>query len=98
MIINIKDKTTQDIYDGVNSKKSRKIPVELHSKCRRLLDQLNASFDIDDMRIPPGNMLEALTGNLNEYWSVRINNQWRIIFKWDEDNSNALDVFIGDYH
>lgn len=96
MIESIANKCTQDIYDGVNSKQARKIPRDLHSKSRRLLDQINAAPSIDLLRIPPSNRLEKLKGDLSDYWSLRINDQWRIIFQWE--NGNALNVEIVDYH
>ena len=98
MITSFSDKITHDIYDGINSKKTRKIPLQLHDKARRLMDQLNASNNIDDMKIPPGNNLEPLIGKLSGFWSVRINKQWRLIFKWDELKTSAYDIYIDDYH
>ena len=86
----------RDIFDGVNSKQARRIPRELHLKARRLLDQINAAPNIDFLRIPPSNRLEKLKGDLNDYWSLRINDQWRIIFQWE--NGNAMSVEIVDYH
>ncbi|MCB0419856.1 MAG: type II toxin-antitoxin system RelE/ParE family toxin [Bdellovibrionales bacterium] len=96
MIESIKGKTTQDIFDGVNSKVARKVPKELHERARDLLDALNAITKVDDLKTPPSNRLHKLKGDLKEFWSVSINNQWRIIFKWD--GSNAIDVEITDYH
>ena len=96
MIINFKSKCAHDIYDGINSKLSRQIPRELHAKIRRLLDQINAAPTIDTLKMPPGNKLEKLKGNFQSFWSLRINNQWRIIFRWI--NTDALDVDIVDYH
>ncbi|MCP5464217.1 MAG: type II toxin-antitoxin system RelE/ParE family toxin [Deltaproteobacteria bacterium] len=96
MIVSIRAGLTQDIFDGKNSKQARKLDAMLHSKAQRLLDQINAAPSIEVLRVPPGNRLEKLTGNLKNYWSVRINNQWRIIFKWE--NNNAHDVCIIDYH
>lgn len=89
MIRNFENKIAEDIFDGVSSRPSRKIPIELHSKIRRLFDQINAATHIETLRIPPGNNLEKLKGNLKDYWSVRANKQWRIIFKWE--NGDALD-------
>lgn len=80
MLRTIADKTTQDIYDGTNSRYARKAPKELHEKARRLLDQINAAPTVEFLRIPPGNRLEKLKGELTGYWSLRINNQWPIIF------------------
>ncbi len=96
MIKKFADKATADIYDGANSKYARKIPEELHSRARRLLDQLNASPNLEFLRIPPGNRLEKMSGNFEEFWSVRINDQWRIIFQWSKNN--AYNVKITDYH
>ncbi len=96
MIFNFSTKTAQDIYDGENSRHARKLPGRLHSKARRLLDQLNAITQIDTLRIPPSNHLEKLKGNLKDYWSLRINDQWRIIFRWNGEH--VVDVDIVDYH
>ena len=92
MLTSITNQTTQDIYDGISSKKARKIPEFLHSKACRLMDQLDAAETLEDMKIPPGNRFEPLSGD------VRINKQWRVIFKWDEAQNNAYDVYMGDYH
>lgn len=96
MLRTIADKTTQDVYDGVNSRYARKVPKELHGKARRLLDQLNAAPSVEFLRIPPSNRLEKLKGDLAGYWSLRINGQWRIIFHWE--GNDAHDVQIVDYH
>ena len=96
MIKNIADKTTRDVYDGTNSKQSRRLPGELHPKTRRLLDQINAAPSIDFLRVPPGNRLEKLSGDMETYWSVRINDQWRIVFRWSD--GDAYDVRITDCH
>lgn len=96
MIRTIKGKTTQDIYDGINSRQARRIPREIHDKAARLLDQIDAAPSLDFLRVPPSNRLEKLRGDWAGYWSLRINDQWRIIFRWE--NSDALDVEIIDYH
>lgn len=96
MIRNIRGKTTQDIYDGTNSRQARRVARELHDKVRRLLDQIDAAPNLDFLRIPPSNRLEKLRGGLAGYWSLRINDQWRIIFRWED--KDALDVEITDYH
>jgi len=96
MIKNLTGKTTKDIYNGIDSRYARQIPRELHGKICRLLDQLNAVMQLDTLRVPPSNNLEKLKGGLSDYWSLRINKQWRVIFKWIENN--AYDVEIVDYH
>jgi len=96
MIRNITGRTTQDIYDGINSRHARKLPSELHQKARRLLDQINAAVRVEILNSPPGNRLEKLRGDLVGYWSLRINDQWRVIFRWE--GADALNVEILDYH
>lgn len=96
MIKGFSNKTTQDIYDGTNSKYSRKLPRELHQKTRRLLDQIKAAPELAILQIPPGNRLEKMSGKLKGFWSIRINEQWRIIFRWLKND--AYDVKITDYH
>lgn len=96
MIRNFQSRVAKDIFDGINSHITRKIPLALHDKIRRLFDQINAATRVETLRIPPGNNLEKLKGNLKNYWSIRVNMQWRVIFKWE--NGEALDVDILDYH
>jgi proteic killer suppression protein len=96
VIKSIKGKATQDIFDGVNSKAARKVPIELHERARDLLDAINAIARVDDLKVPPSNRLHKLKGSLKDFWSASINDQWRIVFKWDD--KNAIDVEIIDYH
>jgi toxin HigB-1 len=96
VIESIKGKATQNIYDGIKSKAARKVPIELHERARDLLDALNAITKIDDLKSPPSNRIHKLKGDLEGYWSISINSQWRIIFKWD--GTNAHHVEITDYH
>ncbi len=93
MIKEFGDKESEKIWNGIRSKK---LPNEIQNVARRKLRMINNSQNINDLRIPPANRLEKLKGNMNEYHSIRINNQWRIIFKWE--NNDAYDVKIVDYH
>ena len=93
MITSFGSKQTEKIWNGVQV---RKIPLEIQSAGRRKMRMLNNSQDILDLRIPPSNRLEKLGGKLKEYYSIRINKQWRIIFQWE--NGNASEVEILDYH
>ena len=93
MVITFGSKETEKIWNGIRVKK---MPSEIQNIGRRKLRMLNNSQDIADLRIPPSNRLEKLTGNLKEYYSIRINRQWRIIFIWN--NGNASEVKIVDYH
>lgn len=93
MIKNFGNKETEKIWEGIPS---RKLPSEIQHIARRKLRMINNAQDINDLRIPPANHLEKLSGNLLGFYSIRINKQWRIIFKWKTDH--ALEVEIIDYH
>ncbi len=96
MITSFGDKATSDLFNGIRSRQSRKLPNQIHEIALYKLDVINAAQALDDLRSPPGNRLEALRGELKGFHSIRINNQWRIIFRWSENN--ASDVQIIDYH
>jgi proteic killer suppression protein len=93
MIVSFGSKETKKIWEG---ERAKGFPIELQGMARRKLRMLNNSQNIADLQIPPSNKLEKLKGDLKEYYSIRINNQWRIIFKWDK--GNASDVEMVDYH
>ena len=93
MIVSFADKNTQKIWEGLRVKS---LPTEIQEIGRRKLRMLNNSVDINDLMIPPSNRLEKLKGNFKNHFSIRINNQWRLVFKWN--NGNASDVTIIDYH
>jgi proteic killer suppression protein len=93
MIISFGDKATKKIWEG---ERVKGFPTEIQEIARRKLRMLNNSQDLTDLMIPPSNRLEKLKGNLKDFYSIRINNQWRIIFKWN--NGNAEQVEIIDYH
>lgn len=96
MVKSFSSKLAEDIFHGIDSKHSRKLPRQLLGKARRKLDQLNAATLLDTLRVPPGNKLRKLEGNLSEYWRIKIDKQWAVIFKWD--NGLAIDADIIDYH
>ena len=93
MIISFGSKDTEKVWNGI---RIRKPSIELQEIARRKLRMLNNSISLNDLRIPPSNRLEKLSGRLRDYYSIRINDQWRIIFKWNKNNAN--DVEIIDYH
>ena len=64
----------------------------------RKLQMLKAAHELRDLRIPPGNRLEALKGDLQGHWSIRVNQQWRLVFRWDDEAKEAVDVRFCDYH
>jgi proteic killer suppression protein len=93
MITSFGSKETRKIWDG---ERAKSFSIEIQEVARRKLRMLNNSQNIADLQIPPSNKLEKLKGNLKDYYSIRINNQWRIIFIWNE--GNASEVEIVDYH
>lgn len=93
MIKTFGDNESKKIWNGIRSKK---LPNEIQDVARRKFRMLNNAQDVNDLRIPPANRLEKLKGNLEDYYSIRINNQWRIIFQWL--NNDSYDVKIVDYH
>jgi proteic killer suppression protein len=86
---------TRDIWNGVNSK-ARHIPRELWPIVRRKLDQIDAVTRLDDLKVPPGNRLHALAGDLRGFHAVRVNDQYRIVFRFE--GADAFDVRCTDYH
>ena len=93
MIQSFGSKETEKIWNGIRVKK---MPLEIQSVGRRKLRMLNNSQDVKDLKIPPSNRLEKLSGDLKNFYSIRINKQWRIIFKWE--SGNAFQTEIIDYH
>ena len=93
MIVSFGDKTTQKIWDGEWVKS---FSTDIQEITRRKLRMLNNSVDIKDLMIPPSNRLEKLKGRLKDFYSIRVNDQWRIIFRWE--NGNAYNVELIDYH
>jgi len=86
-------KETEKIFQG---RRSRHLPPDIQTRARRRLVQLENAQGINDMRVPPSNRLEQLSGQMAGRWSVRINQQWRLLLRWE--GGNALDVQIIDYH
>ena len=96
MIRTLADDTTRDILNGVNTKAARRIPHALWPVVRRKLDQIDAVTRLEDLKVPPGNRLHALAGDLRGWHAVRVNDQHRIIFRFD--GADAFEVRCTDYH
>ena len=97
MIRSFADNATEDIFNGVDSKVARKrCPVKLNRVAVRKLDQLDSVVQLPELRIPPGNRFEALQGDREGQYSIRINEQYRICFSWTE--LGPIDVEVADYH
>lgn len=93
MIKSFGTKETKSIWLG---RRIKRLPLQIQKVGRRKLRMLNNSVDLNDLRVPPSNRLEKLGGNRNGYYSIRVNQQWRIVFKWK--SGNAYDVEIVDCH
>lgn len=93
MILSFGSKATELIWNG---NRVKKIPSEIQQIGRRKLRMLNNSQNIADLKIPPSNRLEKLSGNLHGFYSIRINKQWRIIFIWTKGNASKVEII--DYH
>ena len=93
MIETFGDFETEKIYSG---RRSRKLPDDIQIRVRRKLRMINQAGNLQDLRIPPANRLEKLKGDWRGFWSIRVNQQWRIVFKWSD--GHASEVSITDYH
>jgi len=93
VIKSFNDEETRKVY---HREPSRKLPAEIQQVALRKLRMLNNATSLNDLRVPPGNRLEKLGGDRDGQWSIRINDQWRICFVWQEDH--AYQVEIVDYH
>lgn len=97
MIKSFRDQITEDIFDGEKNKNTRKrLPAHLHKVAGRKLDMINAAIFLRDLKAPPSNRLEKLRGNRKHQHSIRINDQYRIVFSWKD--GSAENVEIVDYH
>lgn len=96
MIRSFGDRRTEDLFHGRNTSQSRRIATDIRNVALRKLDMINAAAVLEDLRSPPGNQLEVLRGELKGFHSIRINQQWRVIFEWTE--GAAENVQIVDYH
>jgi toxin HigB-1 len=96
MIVSFGDDATADLYNGRVTRHVRRFPPLIIRAALRKLDMLNAADHITELRGPPGNRLEALKGDFEGYHCIRVNDQWRIIFQWKDNN--AYRVSIVDYH
>jgi proteic killer suppression protein len=96
MIVPFGDKTTEDIFHGYDTKAARKIARVLWARVQVKLDLLNASTTLEDLRVPPSNRLEKLRGNWAGFYSLRVNDQYRVVFRFT--SGNAGDVQCTDYH
>jgi proteic killer suppression protein len=96
MILGFRDRATEDLFNGVDSKASRTVLRVVWPVAARKLDLLNAAHDLRDLGAAPGNRLERLKGAWRGCYSIRVNDQYRVVFQWAD--GNAHDVLITDYH
>ena len=96
MIASFGDQATADLFHGARTRRTRAFPADIVPTALRKLDMLNAAHAIQDLRSPPGNRLEALRGRWRGFHSIRVNDQWRVTFRWVD--GAAHDVVLVDYH
>ncbi|MBW2497702.1 MAG: type II toxin-antitoxin system RelE/ParE family toxin [Deltaproteobacteria bacterium] len=96
MIASFGDRGTADLYHGRRTARVRRLPTDVVRTAVRKLDLLNAAHALLDLRSPPGNRLELLRGDWDGFHSIRVNDQWRLVFRWAD--GQALDVQLVDYH
>jgi len=96
LIVSFGDRATEDLYHGRSTSGARRFPNDIVNLALVKLDMLNGAAAVLDLKSPPGNRLEALKGDLKGFHSIRVNDQWRIVFSWQ--NNGAHDVRLMDYH
>ena len=97
MIVSFKDEGTEDIFNGENTKAARQIcPQSLWKTATRKLDQLDSVSTLDELSVPPGNRLEALSGNRRGQHCIRVNDQYRVCFVWTDNCADQVEIV--DYH
>jgi toxin HigB-1 len=96
MIVSFGDRATEDLYHNRPTSRARRFPHDIITPTLVKLDMLNAASTVLDLRSPPGNRLESLKGGLEGFYSIRVNDQWRVVFRWE--SNNAYDVRLMDYH
>jgi proteic killer suppression protein len=96
MITDFGDQLTRDLFYDLRDKVVKKLGSDIYRKARMKLLYLHEAEVLSDLRVPPGNRLEKLKGLLKDFYSIRINDQWKILFQWSE--GNASKVKVADYH
>ncbi|MBI2362110.1 MAG: type II toxin-antitoxin system RelE/ParE family toxin [Elusimicrobia bacterium] len=96
MIRGFADRAAEDVWNGENTPAARRIPRDIWPAVQRKLDMIDASDSLNDLRVPPGNRLEKLSGDLAGRYSIRVNDQWRVVFRWNGRDADG--VSIVDYH
>ena len=96
MIVSFGDRATEDLYHARPTSRARRFPNDIVNLALVKLDMLESAAAVLDLTSPPGNRLEPLRGDLRGFYSIRVNDQWRIVFRWE--NNSAHDVRLMDYH
>jgi proteic killer suppression protein len=96
MIVSFGDRATEDVFHGRSTSRALRIPSEVARAAAMKMDFLDSAGSLQDLRLPPGNRLEALKGDLRGLHAVRVNDQWRLVFRWE--GTNAHQVRLVDYH
>ena len=92
MIRSFRDPDLEQFYYEGPGRRTRRITPDLHKVIRRKLDQLFNAVELTDLRAPPGNRLKALKGERNGYHSIRVNDRWRLVFRWERDAADEVEL------
>jgi proteic killer suppression protein len=96
MIVSFGDRATEDLFHNRPTSRALRFPRDVIDAAMVKMDMLNGSASVLDLRSPPGNRLEALKGDLKGYHSIRVNDQWRLVFRWEDNNAHGVRLI--DYH
>jgi toxin HigB-1 len=95
MIVSFRDDWLRDFF--LEEAKSKKIPPDLESRLFRKIQMIDDAMTDEDLRVPPSNHFEKLRGNLESFHSIRINKQWRLVFRWDGSRGEAAGIYLDDH-
>lgn len=96
MIVSFASQSAEDIYHGISSKEARRVPQDVWKTACRKLDMLDAAASVGDLLIPPANRIESLKRELKGFYSIRVNDQYRLVFQFQDGNAYEIDIV--DYH
>lgn len=96
MIVRFSDRALEDFWHGKSSARARRIPADIRTRLMDRLTQMDAAAALSDLAVPPSNNLEALSGDLDGWWSIRVNKQWRLIFKWTD--AGPAEVYLSEHY
>lgn len=98
MIASFADDGLEELWQGKKTARARRIPADIRQRVLDRMTAMEVAASINDLRVPPSNRLEQLQGDLAGHWSIRVNDQWRLVFKWQEGAAGPSEISLRDYH